>query len=102
MCVNVSIVPCADYSTEEAANALKAVLEPLGGLDWVEPGMKIAVKANLVARMKPESAATDGAIMSSEPNWSCSIIAVLSPSEEFGKTWILSSPPDLSETSFAK
>ena len=66
MCVNVSIVPCADYSTEEAANALKAVLEPLGGLDWVEPGMKIAVKANLVARMKPESAAATHPVLVTE------------------------------------
>ena len=38
-------------------NALSAVLEPLGGLDWVVPGMRIAIKANLVARMKPETAA---------------------------------------------
>ncbi len=37
---------------------MQAVLEPIGGLDWVQPGMKIAVKANLVTFMKPESAAT--------------------------------------------
>ena len=57
MCVNVSIVPCPNYEPETARRALAAVLEPLGGLDWVKPGMKIAVKANLVARMKPETAA---------------------------------------------
>lgn len=57
MCVNVSIVPCPNYEPETARRALAAVLEPLGGLAWVEPGMKIAVKANLVARMKPETAA---------------------------------------------
>ena len=39
-------------------SAMKAVLAPVGGLDWVKPGMKIAVKANLVTFMKPESAAT--------------------------------------------
>ena len=57
MCVNVSIVPCPNYEPDTARKALAAVLEPLGGLDWVKPGMKIAVKANLVARMKPETAA---------------------------------------------
>lgn len=53
MCVNVSIVACPDYGPQTAKAALEAVLEPLGGLNWVQPGMKIAVKANLVARMKP-------------------------------------------------
>ena len=37
---------------------MRAVLEPIDGLGWVKPGMKIAVKANLVTFMKPESAAT--------------------------------------------
>lgn len=59
MCVNVSIVPCPNYEPDTARRALAAVLEPLGGLDWVKPGMKIAVKANLVARMKPETAGGD-------------------------------------------
>ena len=42
MCVNVSIVPCPNYEPETARRALAAVLEPLGGLAWVEPGMTIA------------------------------------------------------------
>ena len=33
-------------------------MEPLGGLEWVKPGMRIAVKANLVSAMKPDAAAT--------------------------------------------
>lgn len=66
MCVNVSIVECADYEAERVKAALKAVLEPLGGLDWVEPGMKVAVKANLVARMKPESAAATHPVLVTE------------------------------------
>lgn len=57
MCVNVSIVSCPNYEPSVVRNALSAVLEPLGGLDWVVPGMRIAIKANLVARMKPETAA---------------------------------------------
>ena len=54
----VSIVRCAEYSQEECTRALTEVLEPLGGLDWVQPGMKIVIKANLVSAMKPEKAAT--------------------------------------------
>ncbi len=54
----VSIVACADYSAAEVEQALNAVLEPLGGLSWVMPGMKVAIKANLVSMMKPEAAAT--------------------------------------------
>ena len=38
--------------------ALRQVLAPFGGLAWVKPGMRIAVKANLVSAMKPERAAT--------------------------------------------
>lgn len=55
---DVSIVRCASYDEAEVSAAMQAVLEPVGGLDWVRPGMKIAIKANLVTFMKPESAAT--------------------------------------------
>lgn len=58
MAFDVSIAACADYSVEEVRRALEEVLAPVGGLDWVEPGMKIAIKANLVTFMKPEAAAT--------------------------------------------
>ncbi len=54
----VSIVGCEDYSREHCAQALRQVLEPLGGLGWVRPGMKIVIKANLVSAMKPDKAAT--------------------------------------------
>ncbi len=54
----VSIVKCADYTEECTGQALDAVLAPLGGLDWVQPGMTVAIKANLVSMMKPEQAAT--------------------------------------------
>ena len=53
---DVSIVPCADY--EQAESALVKVLEPIGGLDWVQQGMKVAVKVNLVTAMKPDTAGT--------------------------------------------
>ena len=55
---DAAIRPCPDYGPETVRKALRAALEPLGGLDWVTPGMRVAIKANLVTFMKPESAAT--------------------------------------------
>ena len=54
----VSIVRCAEYTQDECTRALTQVLESLGGLEWVQPGMKIVIKANLVSAMKPDKAAT--------------------------------------------
>ncbi len=55
---DVVIVPCEEYTLQTCAEALRQVLEPIGGLDWVKPGMRIAIKANLVSHMKPEKAGT--------------------------------------------
>ena len=57
MC-EVSIVKCDSYDEAEVRNALLAVLEPVGGLGWVKEGMTVVIKANLVAAMSPEKAAT--------------------------------------------
>lgn len=54
----VSLVPCATYDRILCEKALVDVLEPLGGLEWVKPGMRIVVKANLVGAYEPEKAAT--------------------------------------------
>ena len=54
----VVIRPCGEYSEEVCRAAILSALEPLGGLDWVKEGMKIAVKANLITALKPEAAAT--------------------------------------------
>ena len=54
---DVSIVPCEDYDDERVEAALTAALDAVHGLDFVRPGMTIAVKANLVTAMKPETAA---------------------------------------------
>lgn len=56
--MDVSICECRSYDAQACRSALEKVLEPLGGLSWVQPGMKIAVKANLVAFLKPDAAAT--------------------------------------------
>lgn len=55
---DVSAVPCSAYTPDACRRALVQVLEPLGGLSWVQPGMRVAIKANLVAGMAPERAAT--------------------------------------------
>ncbi len=55
---DVSIVPCPSYDPQTVRQALLRVLEPIGSLSWVTPGMKIVIKANLVSMMKPEKAAT--------------------------------------------
>lgn len=54
----VGLVKCIDYSEENIKNAFDELLPIVGGLDWVNKGMKIAIKANLVTFMKPEEAAT--------------------------------------------
>lgn len=58
MKTDVSIVACSSYNAQEVRDALEKVLLPLGGLSWVTPGMRVAIKANLVSMMKPERAAT--------------------------------------------
>ena len=58
MAFDVSIVPCGSYEIAECRRALEAVLAPIGGLDWVRCGMRVAVKTNLVTFLRPEAAAT--------------------------------------------
>ena len=68
---DVSIVSCPSYDMDEVRGALRAVLEPFGGLDWVKSGMKVAIKANLVSMMKPELAAT------THPTLLCALVEML-------------------------
>ena len=49
--------PCPDYEENDIRQALDELLVQSGLLDWVTPGMKIAVKVNLVAAMKADTAA---------------------------------------------
>ena len=55
---DVSIARCASYDPAAVKESLFLALAPIGGLDWVTPGIKIAVKVNLLMRVKPEKAAT--------------------------------------------
>lgn len=68
---DVVLTSCVDYSTPEVESALERVLEPLGGLDWVKPGMHIVIKANLVTFLKPERAAT------THPSLLCALVRML-------------------------
>ena len=72
MSSDVSIVSCERYVDAEVASALRRALEPLGGLDFVHPGMRVAVKLNLVTAMKPETAATV------HPTVVCALVRMLS------------------------
>ena len=56
--MDVSLAPCAQYQPETCRQALETVLAPFGALDWVRPGMRVGIKVNLVAAMKPEAAGT--------------------------------------------
>lgn len=63
---DVSIVACPDYEPATARSAILAAVGPVGGLDWVTPGMKIAIKANLVAKMKPGTGAVTHPVLVTE------------------------------------
>ena len=62
----LTIVPCENYAPETVRAALLEVLEPLGGLEWVRPGMRVGIKLNLCAARKPEAAATTHPVMAAE------------------------------------
>ena len=62
----VALVPCDCYDPDVCHQALLDVLKPLGGLSFVQPGMRIGIKANLVSFMKPEEAATTHPTLLSE------------------------------------
>ena len=55
---DVSISRCESYEPEVVKAGLLAALAPIGGLDWVKPGMKIALKVNMMMQVKPEKAGT--------------------------------------------
>ena len=54
----VSIEKCPSYDLEAVKEALDKVLDNIDALDFVKPGMRIGIKANLVSAMAPEKSAT--------------------------------------------
>ena len=67
----ISIAPCRDYNEKNCAEALKTAISAINGLGWVQPGMKIGIKANLVSMLKPEAAAT------THPTLICELVKLL-------------------------
>ena len=57
MAQTVTAAFCSQYDPDLCRKALEEVLAPIG-LEWVTPGMQIGIKANLVAAMEPDTAAT--------------------------------------------
>lgn len=84
MQLDVSLAKCTSYEIEEVESALVKVLKPIGVLDFVTPGMVVAVKVNLVAPMKPDTAATV------HPSVVCALSKLLS---EKGATVIVGDSP---------
>lgn len=82
--VDVSLAACSAYTPEDCRRALETALKSFGGLSWVTPGMKIGVKVNLVAGMKPEAAGT------THPTLLCELVKLLS---ERGATVIVGDSP---------
>lgn len=54
----VAVVKCHSYEKDEVAAAFDRLLAPLGDLDFVSQGTRVAIKANLVSAVKPDKAAT--------------------------------------------
>ncbi len=81
---DVSIVPCDDYDEQKVEAALRSALQPIGGLDFVKPGMTVGIKLNLVTALKPEKAATP------HPAVICALVRLL---KERGAEVILGDSP---------
>jgi len=68
---DVSAVKCASYDAKEVKAALSSLVDSTDGLDWLEKGMCVAIKANLVTFAKPEEAVT------THPALICALIELL-------------------------
>lgn len=55
---DVSLVKCESYEEGRVRAALLEALDAIGGLDFLEKGMTVVIKTNLVAAMAPDTAAT--------------------------------------------
>ena len=62
----VSICPCGSYDAAEVRKSLTSLLRPIGGLDFVKPGMTVAIKVNMVSSKKPETATTTNPVLLAE------------------------------------
>ncbi|MDO4478598.1 MAG: DUF362 domain-containing protein [Lachnospiraceae bacterium] len=67
---DIAVAACPSYDENEVAGALQTLLEATGGLDFVKPGMTIALKTNLVSGAAPEKAVcTHPAVLTALTKW---------------------------------
>lgn len=52
----IGIEACPDYEIEHVRSAMRHLMEKTAALDFVQPGMRIAIKTNLVSASAPEKA----------------------------------------------
>lgn len=67
----VSIVKCESYESATVRAALLEAIDAVGTLEFVKPGMTVAIKTNLVSGMAPEKAAT------THPTMLCELVKLL-------------------------
>ncbi len=68
----VSLRRCEDYSTGRVKEAVKAVIDDLGGIDrFVRPGMRVLLKPNLLHAADPEKS------VSTHPEVVCAVASLL-------------------------
>ena len=46
---DAAFAACKSYDDTEVSAALQTAVDAAGGLDWVTPGMRVALKLNLVS-----------------------------------------------------
>ncbi len=57
--MKVAVARCQTYDLQQVETAIKQLIDHLGGLEkFIRPGQIVAVKPNLIAKKKPEEAAT--------------------------------------------
>ena len=54
----VAVVGCENYEYQKVKSALAEALDAISALDVIKQGMKVAIKANLVASAEPDKATT--------------------------------------------
>lgn len=81
----VAIVKCKEYAQGEVDAAVRRSFDLLGGLDSiVKPGMRVAIKVNLLKKAKPEESVT------THP---CVVCAVAKQAKELGASVVIGDSP---------
>ena len=50
---DAAFAACKSYEEAEVSAALQAAVDAAGGLDWVTPGMRVALKLSLIHISEP-------------------------------------------------